>query len=500
MPITFIPNDPKSTGGPPVRAKSPRPNRAASVAGFTYVAHNPAAQHPLGDSTFLFWQSRDAALAAVQAYESLSGRKVTKWARASSPKKLALVPDDGVDLNAYYDGNSVRFFEYTTGAKTTWSGASTDVVAHECGHALLDQSRPDLWDSAYTETNAFHEAFGDCMALLTAFSDSLTRDKVRTRLRRANFVEATAEDLSDGVRRALGAQHGAAQPRHARNTFQWALPSTLPSSGPPNVLSGEIHSFARVFTGCFYDLILNVLAQLGGTGAPSNAKLEGAVRTVGKLLIRAAAEAPETARFFQSVGRTMVLADDAINGGAHRQAISAAFQKHNIALGSAAMLAPVAALAAKPLKKSALASGALPHAAVRDLRTRLGVLPGEQLMIAAHDIGGERVVRATALRRVALGGLDKRLAGVFAIAPQPVLVGAVANATAILGGVPEPGGAEDEVNAFVATLLEANRIAFDREARKGIKGKRGDNRMRLPTHVIHQEGKAKVLRRVRFAC
>src|SRR5205814_6768646 len=328
-------------------------------------------------------------------YESLSGGKVIKWARASSPKKLHLLPDDGVDLNAYYDGDSLRFFEYTTGAKTTWSGASTDVVAHECGHALLDQARPDLWDSAYTETNAFHEAFGDCMALLTAFSDSPTRDKVRAKLRQANFVEATAEDLSDGVRRALGAQHGAAQPRHARNTFQWALPTTLPPSGPPNVLSGEIHSFARVFTGCFYDLILNVLAQNGGSGKPTNAALDAAVRTAGKLLIGAAAKAPETARFFQSVGRAMVLADGVSNAGAHRQAISDAFQKHNIALGSAAMLAPVAALAVKPMPKGALSRGALPPAVVRDLRTRLGAVPGEQLMIVPLEIGGERVVRAT---------------------------------------------------------------------------------------------------------
>ena len=70
-----------------------------------------------------------------------------------------------------------------TGTKSTWSGASTDVVAHESGHALLDQSRPDLWDSSYPETNAFHEAFGDCMALLTAFADPATRTAVFSPIR-----------------------------------------------------------------------------------------------------------------------------------------------------------------------------------------------------------------------------------------------------------------------------------------------------------------------------
>src|SRR6266702_2597247 len=158
MPITFIPNDPRSKGGPPPRAQTPRAERPGTVAGFTYVPHSAAAQHPLGDPEFLFWQSREAALAAIQTFESLSGGKVKDW--FGSSRKIDLLPDDGVDLNAYYDRGSVTFFHYTTSGKTTWSGASTDVVAHEVGHALLDQMRPELWDGAYTETGAFHEAFG----------------------------------------------------------------------------------------------------------------------------------------------------------------------------------------------------------------------------------------------------------------------------------------------------------------------------------------------------
>ncbi|HMA41093.1 MAG TPA: hypothetical protein VKP10_13555, partial [Gemmatimonadales bacterium] len=187
MPINFIPNDPRASGGPPMRRKTPRAERASTVAGFNYVAHGSPAPHPLGDPQFLFWQSREAALAAVAAYEGLEGKKVARWARSTNRRKLDLQPNAGTDLNAYYDGQSLSFFEYTTGTKTTWSGASTDVVAHETGHALLDQVRPDLWDSSYTETNAFHEAFGDCMAILTGFEDPATRLLLRTKLRRQNF-------------------------------------------------------------------------------------------------------------------------------------------------------------------------------------------------------------------------------------------------------------------------------------------------------------------------
>jgi hypothetical protein len=502
MPINFIPNDPKASGGPPMRQKTPRAERATTVAGYAYVAHAPAALHPLGDPEFLFWQSREAAIAAVVTYEALAGKKVTRWARSTPLRKLNLEPNEGIDLNAYYNGQSLSFFEYTTGAKTTWSGASTDVVAHEAGHALLDQSRPDLWYSSYTETNAFHEAFGDCMAILTAYADPPTRAKVRTKLRRKNFVEATAEDLSDGVLRALGASHPASLPRRARNTFQWALPTSLPSSGPPNVLSSEVHSFARVFTGCFYDTILSILRARHGARTPSAAQLDAAVKTAGKLLVRAAAEAPANVRFFQSVGRAMVLADQVANGGTNGLAIRDAFLKHNIALGSAAMLAPVSALAGRVQARAAGGRGMLSGSAVQDLRRRLGATPSERLVVQAQDIGGRRVVRATHLRQVSLGQLDKRLKGVVAAAPQLVLVEAVDKTAAILGGLPEPAASDDEVRSFVETLLASNRIAFEgTSVRHGIKAAaKKDTRMRLPTHAVHKVGSTKVLQRVRFAC
>jgi hypothetical protein len=502
MPINFIPNDPLARKGPAIRRKAARPNRSAGVAGFSYVAGPAAGLYDPGTADFLFWQTREAALAAVQTYENLSGEKVKEWARSNPRRRLQLQPDEGTDLNAYYDGQRLSFFQYTTGTKTTFSGASTDVVAHEAGHALLDQLRPDLWTSNYTETNAFHEAFGDCLALLTAWGDRLTRGAVRKNLRRKNFVEATAEDLSDGVRRELGASHGAAQPRHARNNFRWALPSSLPTSGPPSVLSAEIHSFARVFTGCFYDTVLNILRDTIGAGkTPTESQLRKATRTAGSLLIRGAAEAPETARFFQAVGRTMILADQAMNAGANRMAVHDAFERHGIALGSAAMLAPTAALAGKPPALRRGARQPLASAALADLRGRLGAGSKARMVVRAGVIGGQPVVRATHMRELPLGQIDTKLKGVVAIVPEPVLVGAVSRTAAILGELPEPTASADEVTTFVQTLLASNRIAFDRDARKGIRSATAsDHRQRLPTHAIREVGRKKVLERVRFAC
>jgi hypothetical protein len=183
-------------------------------------------------------------------------------------------------------------------------------------------------------------------------------------------------------------------------------------------------------------------------------------------------------------------------------AIHDAFERHGIALGSAAMLAPTAAL---PGKLSALrpsGRSALSAAVVSDLRHRLGAAPKAKMTVRQSVIAGKPVMQATHLREVPLGEVDSRLKGVVAIAPEPVLVGSVNKTAAILGGLPEPTASTDEVTAFVQTLLESNRIAFEsKEVRQGIKSpKSGDERKRLPTHAIHAKGGKKVLERVRFAC
>jgi hypothetical protein len=324
MPIHFIPNDPLAISSLPMRQQDPSAERPPGVAGFAVQGSAREDLFLPGSPEFLFWQCREAALRAVATWESLTG-PLLAWAPALADRQsLPVFPDDGIDINAYYDRESLRFFQHTTDGKTTFSGASTDVVAHETGHALLDSIRPDLLDSSLPETNAFHESFGDCIALLTSLADPDTRRAllaISLNLDTASFVESLMEDLADGVLRALGSSHPSSEPRHALNNFLWQLPTTLPKSGPPAVLTGEEHSFSRVFTGCFYDAIRNIFQ-----GFPNRTEdtLWTAAQAAGKLLIAAAQKAPESPRFFQAVGRAMVLEDERMNGGAHMTALRTA--------------------------------------------------------------------------------------------------------------------------------------------------------------------------------
>ena len=173
-----------------------------------------------------------------------------------------MLTDAGDDLNAFYDRDSLQFFSHTFDGVTVNSAESVDVVTHEQGHAFLDAIRPDFFDVPFIEVGALHEAFGDCMAILAALEDSPSAtpsSRPTPDLSANHFVESLAEALGDAIAREYG--------RAASRSGRCAMPSTR-SSGPtrrrcrrmrpPDQLSGEVHSFARVFTGAFYDTIRNI--------------------------------------------------------------------------------------------------------------------------------------------------------------------------------------------------------------------------------------------------
>lgn len=512
MTINFLPNDPLAANMMPLREQTPKVTRPASRASVTLSPGPKEAKYALGTADFLFWQAREAVLTTLEMWEAIDG-PVTKWARSPSAKRLKLLVDHGEDLNAYYDGETLSFFHSTTGGKTTFSGASTDVVAHECGHALLDVIRPQLWDENFTEAGAFHEAFGDCVAILTALYDKDIRIKLlagNPTLATPSFVEAIAEDLSDGIKRKLGPSHPSSAPRRALNKFKWALPSTLPSNGPPPMLTREVHSFARVFVGCFYDLVCEVFA------AQPEKKQENvwaAAKIAGKLLIEGARNAQLSPRFFQAVGRTMVLADQQSNSGANTVAIGRAFGKHGIVLGSSAMIAPRAALKGSGPKKKGLTMS-LASATAMDLVSRFASSKGQRFDTNTLTLGGKLIAETVFKRAVNLGVVSKRLAGVVAFGTDSVLVGESNKRAAMVSSAPEPAATEEEVRSFVESLLDTNNLRLGVTTKKAAaarteKSKKSktsaaasvqESGHMFSTHTIRAKGGKKVVERVRFAC
>jgi Fungalysin metallopeptidase (M36) len=498
--INFIPNDPLAVDELPMRQVAPRPDRPAGRAGITLDGAAAEAVYPPDDERFVQWQARQAAVLAVEAWEEVLGSPITSWAKESAnPTSLQVRPDQGEDMNAYYDRKGVSFFHKFRDGATDYSGASTDVVSHEVGHAILDGIRPDLWDLDFREAGAFHEAFGDVTALITALSDRETREKllkITPDLGQSNFVEASAEDLSDTIRRVLGPTHPAAKPRHALNSFKWQLPETMPSWGGPDDMIDEVHSIARIMSGCFYDLLRLIFAK---SGSSRQDQLWSATCTAGKLFHEAATTAPALPRFFRSVGRAMVLADQTLNSGANRALIGQAFNGHGLALGAQSFLAPEIALAgAPPVMDRRRGAVTLEPATLRDLRRRVGAPAHAMANVDLMQLGDTPVANVAIRHEVSLDTVDKRLQGVVAPVHTVALVGESGGSAALLLAA-RPGVPTDEVLGFVQSLVNHDQVAFDAQQPKRRGAAATRPRAGGPTHAIRSRGGKKELYRVRFA-
>ncbi len=508
MAINYIPNDPRAAGFSIMRGQTPRPSRSTARAHFDMPPSPPQARYARGTPQFLHWQAREAALAALEMFETVRGAPLMRWARAVPVKRLRLDPDAGEDLNAYYTGRAVQFFHYPIGDTVVQSGISTDVVAHEIGHALLDALWPELWSAEFLEAGAFHEAFGDCVAILTALNDrALRRELVASaKVNKTNVLETTAEDLSWAIKQ-LEPNHNASVPRRAHNKLRWTLPSSLPADGPPGALIAEIHSFGQVFSGCFYDLIGLLYAN-----APSKteAQLWKAAETAGRLLFSAAENAPMTLRLFQSVGRAMAQQDQVMFAGAHYELIGQAFRMHNILLGSSAMIAPRSELAGKAAGRGAVKLNA---AANEDARHRLGAAAGTRLGKRAVKLGGMAMAELSHRRAIDLSGIAGFLKGVRAHGPEAILVGALPSrvgVAAVMSAVPDASATEQEVRAFVAGLAARGQIKHNGAgntmqrsaiAPPGVGARKTKPTVGYPvTHRIAHRGGVKTLERACFAC
>ncbi len=239
--------------------------------------------------------------------------------------QLPIVPRAGQDFNAYYDRKGLKFF-FNTDPKTKqiiYASESSDVVAHECGHAVLDAHHPDYWDSLLAETGAFHEAFGDMSAMLVTLADPSVRAAILAEnggdLKKSNAVSRLAEQLALGLFDAgyADAVVSANALRDAVNTFKYKNPDTLPGRAPASKLSSESHSFSRVFSGAFYDLLAGIYTQVRQANAAlkPDAALAQARNDAGHLLAQGLILAPKGDAAFKTVAASMFTADQQNFGG-----------------------------------------------------------------------------------------------------------------------------------------------------------------------------------------
>ena len=288
-----------------------------------------AGQHQPGTPEFQYWNAHETIAGSIAYWTSLMPQG-TRWSSLQAPLQVTLVA--GEDLNANYTRRfGLRFYRKDIGNTRIFSGESPDVVRHELGHGLLDALRPELFEAASAEADAFHEAFGDMAAMLAALRRPAYRQRVLTetqgRLAANSRLSRLAEQLGWGIRQRSPDSVDRDSLRNAANRFSYVPPGSLLSSAPMTSLSSEPHSFARVFTGAF----LNALAAMvGAAGGPSDATLDTVSQDAGQLLVDAVLTAPITTTYYSQVAAAMVQAAAARKGGQYHSAVLGAFVQRGV--------------------------------------------------------------------------------------------------------------------------------------------------------------------------
>lgn len=332
--VRFYPNDPDASVG--LVDATPHSRELGDppyvIEGRRYA---PAPYAP-GTLEFQYWQGEVALSRTIRVWEDLFDRDFAAW---QGGRPLRVMLRAGKDLNAFYDRKSLQFFydvDKETG-RTVYAAESLDIVAHEVGHAILDVYQPGYWSSIDLETASFHEAFADCSALLTTLTDAAVRraflEETRDSLRRSNLVSRLAEALGRAIYNNYGpgSLSDPTRLRDANNSLRYAPPEELPSGVPDDELSGEPHSFSRVFTGAFYDVLAWLLAREMKKD-PTETGLERARRRAGRLLGRAVETLPPGDARYHTIALRMREIDQTEEGGVASIGIEEGFARHGIRL------------------------------------------------------------------------------------------------------------------------------------------------------------------------
>lgn len=124
----------------------------------------------LGNPNFHCQNVYAIVMRTLARFEFALGRRVS-W--STGAHQLHVIPHAFGEANAFYsEEDRALFFGYFPGrdGRMVFTCLSHDVVAHETTHALLDGLRTRYTELSTPDQAAFHEAFGDIVALLSVFS------------------------------------------------------------------------------------------------------------------------------------------------------------------------------------------------------------------------------------------------------------------------------------------------------------------------------------------
>ena len=255
------------------------------------------------------------------------GSLVPSW---NSSINLKVFTKPGVAWNACYERGFLKFF-YNTDQTTKniyYACDSAQVVAHECGHGLLDSLRPEFWNVQNAEAWSFHEAFGDIQNLMTT---SQSKEVVLSAFNETNGNLSKSNCMTRIAGQFGSALNSTRNPPYLRDIsmrFNYASPNTLPGNSIDAQLSSECHNFSRIFSGAWYSCVVQVYNSIKTTEMDT-AAFEEAKNVCYRYLIKAIKTVPNTVKLFEALANMMLFADQE-NSSKYQKILSSVFLDRNI--------------------------------------------------------------------------------------------------------------------------------------------------------------------------
>lgn len=285
---------------------------------------------------FRYWITAEAVTRATALWRAIIAKAAPDlaWGWNNMATLPVLLDDPAPEFNAFYDRAGLKFFHADTNLGTVYSGESPDIVCHELGHAVLDAIKPELWGAASHEAGAFHEAFGDISALLSALQLPELRAAVLNdtggQLYTSSRLSRLAEQLGAALRTLQPQDVDPDCLRNAVNSFVYRDPIGLQPLGPASQLSSEPHSFSRVFSGAFLEVLATLLsATAANPNNPSDMELCNAAEELAVVLIKAILNAPVVSNLYAQVAAGMVV-EAARTSALHASVLRGVFVRRGI--------------------------------------------------------------------------------------------------------------------------------------------------------------------------
>ena len=313
-PCEHDPDRPSSCGPPKSNAKGDFKFAREDRFPLHLIERGPDGRPLLDGQGLQIWKPRDlhlgsttafdAAEAARDAAEEWAGR-VVPWGAGRSPDLaqaddlLTINSHAFIDFNAFFSpsarglffgvvpyrlapGAPIRMFEMAT---------SWEVVAHEAGHALHAQLKPNR-DFTHPGFRAWSESFGDQLAMWASLRDpqrirALTKE-TRGNLNGSNALTRLAEALGGLINDSA---------EELRDAFNEKTVSTT---------SAEPHDRSAVLTGAAYRFFLAVHADAAKSGSHA---LSEAAEVLGTFLVRATDYVPENTMTLHDVAKAYLKVD-----------------------------------------------------------------------------------------------------------------------------------------------------------------------------------------------